>query len=43
MDSVAAIPDHPLPSNLTTESQTLEMDDLAPRIENLMYVSPRAR
>ena len=43
MDSVAAIPGHPLPPNLTTESQALETDDLATRIGSLVYVSPRAR
>ena len=40
MDSIAAIPRHPLRPNVTTESQALE---LAPRIGNLRYVSPRAR
>ena len=40
MDSVAAIPGDSL---RTTESQVLEMDGLASRIGNLMYVSPRSR
>ena len=40
MDSIAAIPMQP---NVTIESQDFETDELAPRIGDLMYVSPRAR
>ena len=43
MDSIAAIPRRPLQPNMITESQALETDELAHRIGNLMYVSPRAR
>ena len=39
MDSIAAIPCHPLRPNVTTESQDLETD--GPPIGHLLYLSPR--